>query len=365
VSGGLITFRIGRDDLLQCRFAISPLLETCAAVRALAFPARHAFHPPWLRLARIRLAGLVLDPLLAVMPAGGYLPDFLIPPPTSPLASIDEELDRVRATPAPVVRRELRWSMQIGGASTAVVEMLAAPAQARDHLADLLAECFAQLVAPYWARLRDVLDGDIRYRARRLAAGGLATLLSDLHPQVRYADGSVHIAKSPDAVRRIKDAGLLLVPSAFTWPTVRVAYDPPWQPTIVYPARGTGALWEPGSVDGATLARLLGRTRARLLAELVEPATTTELAQRHRMAPGGLSGHLTALRDAGLVAGERHGRQVRYERTPLGHALVYAQAAAPVRARTRTPTATSRPAPASGAPPWPATPQPQHPAGGA
>jgi Family of unknown function (DUF5937)/Helix-turn-helix domain len=321
----VITFRIGRDDLLECRFAISPLLETCAAVRTLAHPAGHALHLPWLRVARTRLAALDLGPLLALMPEGGYMPDFLTPPPTGPLAGIEEELARVRATPPTIVRRELRWSVQGREVSVAVVEMLAAPAEARDRLADLLAACFTHLVAPYWDRLGDLLDGDIRYRARRLGTGGLAALIDDLHPQVRYADGNVLIAKSPDAVRRVKESGLLLVPSAFTWPTVRVAYDPPWQPTIVYPARGTGALWEPRIADDAALARLLGRTRARLLAELAEPATTTELAQRHRMAAGGLSAHLTALRDAGLVSGERHGRHVRYERTPLGHALVYAQ----------------------------------------
>ena len=41
------------------------------------------------------------------------------------------------------------------------------------------------------------------------------------------------------------DGLLLLVPTAFVWPEVWAMLDPPWQPAIVYPPRGLGALWEP------------------------------------------------------------------------------------------------------------------------
>ena len=98
--------------------------------------------------------------------------------------------------------------------------------------------------------------------------------------------------------------------------------DPPWQPAIVYAPRGIATLWEPAERAPDALADLLGRRRAMLLAAL--PATTQELARAHAASPAGVSEHLSVLRRAGLVAGRREGRTVRYARTPAGDALVRA-----------------------------------------
>jgi DNA-binding transcriptional ArsR family regulator len=70
------------------------------------------------------------------------------------------------------------------------------------------------------------------------------------------------------------------------------------------------------------LERLIGRTRALLLSALDEPASTTWLAHQHRLATATVSEHLTVLRAAGLVVGERHRHEVRYRRTRIGSALV-------------------------------------------
>ena len=99
-------------------------------------------------------------------------------------------------------------------------------------------------------------------------------------------------------------------------------FDPPWQPTVAYPARGIGGLWSETSGRAPdALARLLGRGRAAVLAGLTEPASTTGLAERLGLAPSSVSAHLSALRDAGLLTSHRYGHQVLYERTPLGIAL--------------------------------------------
>ena len=71
----------------------------------------------------------------------------------------------------------------------------------------------------------------------------------------------------------------------------------------------------------APLARLLGRTRALILTELAEPASTRPLAGRHGLAPSTVSAYLAALEAAGLLTGRRYGHEVRYRRTPLGRAL--------------------------------------------
>ena len=97
---GVIAYRFGRDDLLRTRFAVSPLFELAASLRALRDPGGHSVHLPWAREARARLAGLDYSLLDALHPSGPYAPDFVAPPPLTPLPVFEEELARVRATPA-------------------------------------------------------------------------------------------------------------------------------------------------------------------------------------------------------------------------------------------------------------------------
>jgi DNA-binding transcriptional ArsR family regulator len=46
------------------------------------------------------------------------------------------------------------------------------------------------------------------------------------------------------------------------------------------------------------------------------------LARRHTLSPSGVSAHLTALRNAGLVSSRRHRREMLYTCSALGHALL-------------------------------------------
>lgn len=93
---------------------------------------------------------------------------------------------------------------------------------------------------------------------------------------------------------------------------------------MVYPARGTAALWgEQETVPQPdALTALVGRARARLLVALDAPASTSHLARSLAMAPGAVGDHLAILRGAGLLVRARSGRSVLYRRTPLGEALV-------------------------------------------
>jgi hypothetical protein len=64
-------------------------------------------------------------------------------------------------------------------------------------------------------------------------------------------------------------SALLFVPSVFVWPRVVAVVDAHWQPTLVYPARGVGLLWEPETIQAPdAAAALLGRARAAVLASL-------------------------------------------------------------------------------------------------
>ena len=126
--------------------------------------------------------------------------------------------------------------------------------------------------------------------------------------------------------RQLAGEGLVLMPSAFIWPTVAVIVDPPWQPTIAYPAPGVELLWEPVNEPPAALERLLGSTRALVLAAIEHPLSTTAIARRHSLSASSVSSHLAALRDAGLAASTRRGHEVLYRRTPLGDRLLSAPA---------------------------------------
>ncbi|MEV8530944.1 DUF5937 family protein [Streptomyces sp. NPDC051211] len=340
--------RFGPGDLLRCRFAISPRWETQEAVRVLLRPGRHAYHRPWLRRIRAAAAGLDLRPLWLLMPHRGHSPDFLWPPPAGPGASFEEETAAVRLTDPEAAREDLRRSLACTpGAldSDTGRAVLADPARAVQELADLSEAAWHALIEPDWPRLRALLEADILFHSRRLAAGGLAALFDGLHPDLRWDEAAdtltVHRETHHDRV--LAGQGLVLMPSAFVWPDVVGGFDPPWQPTVVYPARGIGSLWaqdqEQGQDQGqgrgqgrartpAALAGLLGRARADVLCALHEPASTTALAHRLGLAPSSVSAHLKALYGAGLLTRRRHGHQVYYECTPLGIAL--ATGSAPV-----------------------------------
>ncbi|MEW2519120.1 ArsR/SmtB family transcription factor [Actinacidiphila alni] len=323
--------RFAAEELLRCRFAISPLRETQGAIRTLSRPDRHGYHLPWLRQVRAAAAGLDLAPLRLLAPDHGYPPDFLHPAPQVPLGTLDDELAAVRATPPDEAHRQITAALaQTPGAGTSRRgrAMLADPAATVRQLAGLYEQVWAALLAPHWPRLRAVLEADIAYHARRLADGGMQRLFTGLHPKLVWSEGALTAAGHTSFLPEFGDAdgqdqgGLVLVPSVFFWPEAGNAFDPPWQTTVVYPARGIGGLWaETGPTASAAMIALLGTNRAAILSGLDAPSTTTALAHRHALALSSVSAHLAVLRDAGLLASRRYGHQVLYERTPLGIAL--------------------------------------------
>jgi DNA-binding transcriptional ArsR family regulator len=324
----VFTVELSVADLLRSRFAISPVREVIEVARAIANPAPRAAHGDWLREQRAGLQRIAhahnLRPLFALTPAHGSMPDFLRPTPNSPVAEIGAELERIRATPAARVRAEIDRCLQTGGPVAADVERALRADGAAERLADLLAAIWAELVQPSWSRIRASLERDILYQSRSLARHGLAAVLRDVapaldldgvHPLVRFNGGNL---------RRLDDAGILLVPSIFIWPRAATLHSPPGSPlTIHYPARGLEATWSTASPDQhGALRRLIGTTRAQILQALGEPMYTTALAVYLRRSPGNIADHLALLRSGGLVRKARVGPHVIYSRTSLGDAMV-------------------------------------------
>jgi DNA-binding transcriptional ArsR family regulator len=300
-------------DVAYTRFAFSPLWEVVASVLVLKGELGHDIHPRWVAQAEDRLKGFDWRPLGdLVIPEARVIPGFICPPPTSPLPDIDTELAVLRATPPDQITRETAAIPAIAGAPDA------------NTLADVIREYWDRALAPFWPRVRTLLEADVQYRARRLTTGGASALFADLNPAVRWQEDRLRIDHPRvSAQRGLRGKGLLLVPSAFVWPRVFSITVPGWQPTLRYPPRGVAELWVPRKVTPSkALVGVLGTTRARLLAELDNPTATKDLAARTGLTPGGVSQHLTALKAAGLVSSHRVGRYVLYARTAVAESLL-------------------------------------------
>lgn len=320
----MTTFHFSLSDLAQTRFAISPMWECITGLRALRDPARAAVHLPWVKEALPIARGLDLESALALTPPEGYMPDFLTPPPTSPLASFEEEIELVRATPEEQVVADVGSLARSGRDGDLLGAFMQRPRQEVDRLCDAVSEFWTLTIEPHWTKMRSVLEDDIRYRSRRLADGGPVLLFSDLHPTVHWIEDRLEVSGDTcDITGALSGGGLLLVPSALQVTRPACIVDEPWQSTLFYPARGISLLWEPLPVEGAEpLIRLVGGTRARLLAALSSPRSTTDLARTLGLSAGGVSEHLAVLRDSGLAHAEREGRSVLYLRTQLADRLL-------------------------------------------
>jgi DNA-binding transcriptional ArsR family regulator len=328
----MITARFDTEALTRVRFAISPMLELIRSVTTLQDPAGRALHLPWAEQARRCTGGLDLSVLLALQTSDTYNPDFVNPPPSSPLVEFEDELAVMVATPPEQIRAEVQGAYVDAPLPPVLRPFIEDPCAAIEALAELMHVYWERCLAEHWPRIRALLEHDVLYRARRIADGGTERLFADLDPSVHWDDGvlTLEACESSDTRLDLDERGLLLLPSAFVWPKVSFVTAPPWQPTLIYPARGIGMLWSPERLAPAdALARLLGRTRAQLLTALDTPHSTIDLAGTLGLTSGAVSQHLGVLRDAGLVDGRRVQRTVLYLRTAEGDGLVATAGEAP------------------------------------
>lgn len=321
----MVRYTFTPEDLARTRFAVSPMWETAAAIRALRNPSLLSLHLPWVKQIRPLIRHMDLSPAFALLPPRGYIADFLTPPPTTPLASFDDELEVVRATPTDQVLYDVNLLIECGAPAEDLAGYRDDPRGEIERLCEVLAEFWMRAIEPNWARIRALLEADLLYRSRRLTEGGIEALFSDLHSSARWIpdEAALDLVENEcDEERNLDGCGLLLVPAAFSCNRPAVITEANWQPTVIYPARGVALLWEEADAAPEALAKVLGQSRAALLADLDAPRTTTDLAQRLEMTPGGVSQHLGALKEAGLVTAQRNGRAVLYCRSALADELV-------------------------------------------
>jgi DNA-binding transcriptional ArsR family regulator len=320
----MIHIHLTPEDLAETRFAFSPVWEAVQSVEALMHPGKYVFHLPWIDRARVAARDLDLQPLQVLLSyPHGYRVDFITPPPDGPYPDFEQELQRILATPSDIVRREVGLTYPDGNMPEAARAFVDAPRGSLRRLTDALRAYWDATLAEHWPRLRALLEGDVLYRAKRLALEGAEGLFGDIHPSVTWSEGVLTIDKRWEAEVEPGGRGLLLIPVAFSCPKCSVISDPPWQPTLVYTPRAIATLWdtEHPPAEGV-LDELVGETRAAILRALEIPMTTTEMASRLGVTPGAVSQQLSVLRRAGVVDAHRSGRGVYSELTPLGQSLV-------------------------------------------
>jgi DNA-binding transcriptional ArsR family regulator len=329
----MITIPLSTEDLTEVRLAPSPLWETVTSFAVLLHHRGDTVHAPWATRARRVLPGTDLSPLLAAMCLERHCPDFLSPPPEASVGGFEEELERVRATPPEVVHKEVQLLLQVqkeqfGPLSPEREHMLqiylSDPEGSLKRLVDTLRRYHDLVIAPYWQRIQEHLEGETIMRGQALALGGVEALLSNLHPKTSYSGGVLTLEKPHQVLIQPAGRGITLVPCVFVWPRVMVLTEPGYQPTLAYGPRGVANLWSSSPApNGTALEAALGAGRASVLKHLTPmPTTTTELAHQLYLSPAAISAHLSRLKAAELIEPHRSGRKVFYRLSGAGEELL-------------------------------------------
>jgi DNA-binding transcriptional ArsR family regulator len=257
--------------------------------------------------------------LRLLVPRDGLVPDLLYPADLDPTTTVCDQLAGIAAMPLDAYMAELVpvWA-------PAPIPVLLAGERGRARLIEALRRYAEGALGPAWPNIRAAIDAEVARRGGQALERGLGGLFGDLHPELQL-DGSVlTVAKSHHSCPRTTRSSIVLVPSVFAWPRLVVVDRSPTTVQLHYPVRHVGRdLCTVEPADDA-LAALMGGTRARILRELTIPRSTTHLARRLALSPGGTSAHLSTLRRNGLVTATRDGRQVLYRRTALGTSIIAA-----------------------------------------
>lgn len=310
----MLRLHLGLTDLSRTMFVpATPYCELAVSVHVLQQPTSQ-FRRLWRR--RRTPVPAQARRLQELIPAYGSVPTFLAP---EGRGCLDEALDVVLSTPAPLIGRDLA---ELGCAATPspwVSDLARGRLDALKELAVAMRAYHDHVLSPLWPIVQQVAAAELHARAWQLAVEGAEATLSSLHPQIRWQEGTLEVRGPGEADIDLNGRGLRLMPSVWTRSAVPVAWK---KPTLVFPIRPVSWLQQPVDDHHDRLAAVLGTTRARILRTLASEHSTSELATAVGISPASASAHAAALRGAGFVRTQRAGQAVRHVRTNLGHAVI-------------------------------------------
>jgi DNA-binding transcriptional ArsR family regulator len=321
-------------DLARTRVAVlGPLAELQLSFTKLLVPERRPVIEGWLTRTVPHLR--TLPPDVREVATGLVAPPLIQPVDlfslVGPVDDYADGMERLSRVPARAVHNEFDGTAADTGICPGWVADFAGDRAARLRFTRALDEYHAVAIAPYWPRMRTLLENERKALVGILAVHGLDAMLAGLGPGLRWRSPVLEVpAFRREADYHLNGRGLVLASTVFGTdePTV---YEPQNDEPAVLVHRiepdpvEALALWRPAGEPGnRALAGLLGTTRAAALREIAAGCTTTELARRLAISPGGASQHATVLRQAGLVASRRYRNTMRHTLTRLGADLLEA-----------------------------------------
>ena len=347
-----ITFRVPASATERVAFSYSPSLEALLSLHVLVEPKHHPLQHEWVRAMRGLAPALKREIDTFAFAFRAYFPEFFFPSPTGELLDFEGELQRLRELdPALVrlefaiplvgpqagggearepvvleqraVRRHLREQARLQSDEAVADALLADPMQVLERFLRLLEGYWEDAFAREWERIEPDLATSVADAGRRIEDEGLYALFRGLWPDVRCdpVDGRFWLDRPHDHDVEIgPDDRLVLAPSTYVWPHVRVNCDAPWPLGLVFPAtaivREARPRIPPTQLVGV-LRALADDTRLRVLRLIAErPRSTQELAPLVGVTEAGLSKQLRVLAEAGLLARRREGYYVLYRLVP-------------------------------------------------
>jgi DNA-binding transcriptional ArsR family regulator len=321
----MIALRLNSAGMQHLRFAYSPLIEAAGSLRMVHAGRVNEPHRGWFEASREAIDRYDTEALRAVVPAGRRTARLFLLGANDTATTMDDQLRQVAQYPPDRLKADLDEVWRDAQPPAEVARLVAEGAAGLDRLAGDLRRYWDAVLQPHWAQIRAVLDGDVGYRASKMAQAGISGMMSELHPALTMSQDTVVIKSAGYREHDLAGAGLLLIPSVFVWPWVVVDPGPSSPPLLIYGARGIGTLWQSGPpAEEKALANLVGRTRAAMLDQLAQPLSTTDLAHKLGQSAPTVSAHLSILRRCGMVTSWPAGRRVLYQRTALANRLIVA-----------------------------------------
>ena len=335
-----IRFHLPAFAIERLSFAYSPLVEAVLSLHVLVEPKHHPLQHEFVRRMRALSPSLRRRIAELAFVYRRMMPDFVAPPADEGYGSFADELERIRRLDDETLALEfLRPLYDHGGRRDAAlladdevrahVRQSSAPESAElifddpraltEMLIELLTHYWEEAFAEEWDRLEPRLAAAVTEAGRAIASGGVYALLHGLSPRLRVDPVREEFGLDLPHEHRVEvteSNRLVLVPSAFVWPHVRVNCDEPWPISLTYAASFVAADARPRipSSDLVRLLRALGDdTRLRALRLIAErPRSTQELAPLVGISEAGLSKHLRQLAQVGVVTTRREGYYVLY-----------------------------------------------------
>lgn len=316
---------LDRGDDVRIRVYVSPLWTVLSSVFEVLLGWRRGVPDDWIRFVKDRIEGVDLSPLLAFDGEDRTVPNFLLPVPPRPAPTLDEELDALRRTPAKVVRRDLRAEYGRHVPARYKPYQLE-PDIAFTTLTAAIEGYWDAVFKPSWPRMRAVLEREVVVCGRVLATEGSVAALARVNPEFKVRDGAVCFdsGRPGHVVTQVGDRTVALIPIVAGPDASLTSLDRADAVVLAYGVPGAAGVWHTGegSATDSALMKVLGETRARIIAALTEPTSTTLLAKQLGLAPATVSHHLSALGEQGIVESTRVGNVVYYDLTERGDSLL-------------------------------------------